>query len=52
MDNAKRKFSAAGSHVLKIAIAENVLPLKDVEPGPEFAHLMKTAFVEKCSGLN
>ena len=28
--------------MLKITIAENVLPLKDVEPFPEFAHLMKT----------
>lgn len=49
LDNAKR--SGAGSHMLKIAIAENVLPLKDVEPGPEFAHLIKTIFIGKCSGL-
>lgn len=51
MDNAKRKFSRAGSHMLKIAIAENVLPLKDVEPGPEFAHLIKTVFIGKCNVL-
>jgi len=28
--------------VLKITIAENVLPLKDVEPVPELAHFIKT----------
>lgn len=51
LDNAKRKFSRAGSHMLKIAIAENVLSLKDFELWPEFAHLIKTVFIGECSGL-
>lgn len=42
MDNARRKLSRTGSYMLKITIAENILPLKDVEPVSKFAHLTKT----------
>lgn len=42
LDNVRRKFNRTNSYMLKITIPENVMPLKDVEPVPEFAHLIKT----------